>query len=152
MAGLDALEPQRPRSSRGRIGVNYIEKGKIARPLPRQPDYPEAHAYRTANDPHKLFLEEDSLDTLAGIVDSVNVAVVGVFVACEELWTYRRHRPDQIVQPAGQWPNKPPRDVTFNGYRPGSATLPKDSVVLVSPDTGTRFQASRVLDAQKPTR
>ncbi|GAB3719037.1 hypothetical protein GCM10027598_31310 [Amycolatopsis oliviviridis] len=135
-----------------RIAVNYIQKDKIARPLPRQPDYPEAHAYRTASDPRKLFLEEDSLDTLAGIVDSLNSAVVGTFVACEQLWAYRRDHPDQIVQPSGQWPNKPPRDVTFNGYRPGSATLPKDSVALVSPATGTRFQASRVLDGQNPTR
>ncbi|MEU8632778.1 hypothetical protein AB0C38_11455 [Amycolatopsis sp. NPDC048633] len=135
-----------------RITVNYIHKDKIARPLPRQPDYPEAHAYRTARDPHKLFLEEDALDTLAGIVDSLNSAIVGSFLACEALWTYRRDHPDQIVQPAGQWSNKPPRDVAFNGYQPGSATLPKDSVALVSPETGARFQASRLLDGQSPTR
>ncbi|WP_394622411.1 hypothetical protein JNUCC0626_49635 (plasmid) [Lentzea sp. JNUCC 0626] len=134
-----------------RIAMNYISRGKIARPLPRQPDHPEAHAFRAAGDPRKLLLEEDVIDTLAGIVESLDSAIVGTFVACQELWTYRRNHPDQIMQPAGQWPNKPPRDVTFDGYRPGSATLPKDSVVLVSPETGTRLQASRMLDGHSST-
>jgi hypothetical protein len=135
-----------------RLGINYIEKGKIARPLPRQPDYPEAHAIKTARDPNKLFLAEDSLDTLSGTVDSLNVAIVGAFIACKELWTYRRAHPDQIVQPASQWPGKPPRDVTFDGYQSGSATPPSNSIVLVAPATGTRFQAGQMLDGQTPSR
>lgn len=135
-----------------RIVVNYVDfkKGTIARPLPRQPDHPEAHAYRTSLDTRSLLLEEDSIDTLAGIVDSLNSAIVGVFVACERLWSYRKDDPDHIVQPAGQWPAKPPRDVTFDGYRPGSATPPRDSVALVSPETGARLEASRILDGQNP--
>ncbi|MEV5721815.1 hypothetical protein AB0L41_48870 [Amycolatopsis mediterranei] len=130
----------------GRLSVNYISNGKIARPLPLQPEHPEAHAFREATDTSKLLLTEDSLVTLAGIVGSLDAAVVGIFVPCEELWRYRKDHPDEIAQPAGQWPDKPPRDVGFDGYQPGSAAPPEDSVAVISPYTAARFQAAQILD------
>jgi hypothetical protein len=136
-----------------RISVAYFHKDKIFRPLPRQPEHADSHAFRGASSTNELLLEEDSLVTLAGVVDSLNIAVVGTFIECVALWCYRKGHPDHIAQPVRQWPtDKPPRDTTFPGYLPGSATLPDDSVVLISPSTGARLTAARVLDGQTPAR
>lgn len=131
--------------------ILFLPDGTLGRPLPRQPDHSEAHSIRVTTNPTELLLSEDALVTLAGVIDSVNTAVVGTFLACIELWRYRRLHPDQILQPSSQWPTgKPPRNTAFAGYKPESATMPPNSDLIVNPSRGRRFQAAKVLDGDHP--
>ncbi len=139
------------RASRIKMRI-FGNDGKVAQPLTRQPDHAATLGFRSANGFNTVLLTEDSQATLSGIVESVNFAVVGAFIACEDLWHRRRDRPDMITQPAGQWPStKPPRSTTFNGYAPNTIVPPGDLSVMVSPRTGCRLQAAKVLDGQHPT-
>ncbi len=84
----------------------------------------------------------------------MNYAVVGTFLACSELWRKRRDQPDLITQPSGQWTSwtsaKPPRVTTFNGYNPNTIAPQSNLAALVSPSTGRRLQAAKVMNREHP--
>jgi hypothetical protein len=98
-----------------------------------------------------MLLTEDSQVTLAGVVESTNVAVVGIFLACSALWRKRQVQASLITQPGGQWSSaKPPRVATFNGYAPDTIVPPGNPAALVSPKTARRLQAAKVMDRDHP--
>ncbi|MFD5823853.1 hypothetical protein [Lentzea sp. NPDC060358] len=140
------------RASRLKMNL-VVAADKVAKPLPRQPDFAETLGFRSARGVSSLLLTEDSQTTLAGVVGSVNVAILGTFMACEQAWTTRRANPALVPQPAGQWPtSKSPRSTTFKGYAPGSVVLPSDSTALVlNPETVRRLRAAKVFDGDHPT-
>ncbi|RSM80465.1 hypothetical protein DL991_10060 [Amycolatopsis sp. WAC 01375] len=138
------------RASRIKMSI-FGSNGKVARPLPRQPDHAATLGFHLANDIDTMLLTEDSQSTLTGVVESVNYAVIGTFLACSELWRARRDQPDLITQPSGQWTSaKPPRVATFNGYNPDTIAPQGDLAALVSPSTGRRLQAAKVVNRQHP--
>ncbi|MEV6621061.1 hypothetical protein AB0M83_02635 [Amycolatopsis sp. NPDC051106] len=138
------------RASRIKTSV-FGRDDKVGRPLPRQPDHAETLGFRLANDVNKMLLTEDSQVTLAGVLESTNVAVVGIFLACSTLWHQRRDQPDLITQPSGQWSSaRPPRVATFNGYAPGTIVPQTNLAALVSPRTARRLQAAKVMDRDHP--
>lgn len=138
------------RASRLKVSLMGADQ-KVTRPLPRQPDFAETLGFRTAQGVSALLLTEDSRATLTGVVGSVNSAVLGIFMACEQTWKQRRQNPALIPQPASQWPtSKPPRSTTFTGYEPGSAVSLDDLTALVSPETARRLRAAKVLDGEHP--
>ncbi|WP_414943548.1 hypothetical protein [Amycolatopsis sp. cmx-11-32] len=77
----------------------------------------------------------------------MNYAVVGTFLACSELWRKRRDQPDLITQPSGQWT---PRVTIFNGYNPNTIAPQSNLAALVSPSTGRRLQAAKVMNREHP--
>ncbi|TKG67533.1 hypothetical protein [Prauserella endophytica] len=130
-----------------RMSMNIFSRdGKIVQPLPRNPENPEVHEFRSANQVDKMLLSEDSLVTLRGVLDSINYAVVGISMACAELWIKRKENPQLIKQPSSQWPKvKSTSSARFEGYEPREIEMPAGASAVVHPTTGRRLQAAKVM-------
>lgn len=134
-----------------RIEMLFLETDiTLRRPLPRQPDHSQVHGIRTTSNPTELLLEEDALVTLTGVVESINATVVGVVLACREMWLYRRRHPSALPQPSAQWPIKPLRTTPFAGYNPQPRKAAPNESLAVGTRTGLVLRATKVLDGSHP--
>lgn len=118
------------------------------RPLPRIPADGEGSALRTADSLADTHLTEDALDSMQGVLESVDALTKAVIEQCAHLWRRRRANPRLLTQPDTQWKE---RSVitTFGGYNPGSAQRAFDAAdaVIVNPSDGARLSA--LMDKQK---
>jgi hypothetical protein len=108
------------------------------------------HGLRTTTDPTELLLNEDALITLAGVIDSINAATIGVVLACKQMWLHRRTHPAELPQPATQWPIKPPRTTPFAGYHPQPRNAARNESLAVAPRNMRVLRATKVLDENWP--
>ncbi|MDV6247048.1 hypothetical protein [Rhodococcus opacus] len=111
------------------------------RPLPRTPTEGEGAALRAASELADTHLTEDALDSMRGVLSSVDALTTAVVEQCSQLWRKRRASPDLLTQPPSQW--KPRTVNSFDGYSPGTAQKAFDSagVVVVNPSDGARLTA-----------
>jgi len=123
----------------------------LTRPFHRQPGWPEMEAW--LNSRHEgefeIILNDEPASTLDGLTGSVCGLVTVLAERCSSLVSKRRADPKLLVQPGYQWPeyfDKPLLD--FPGYGNPPKVRLNGIEVHVSPDTGRRMRAFRLLDAQ----
>lgn len=115
--------------------------------LDREPDLTTTQSFRNnvQRDMDTVFLLEDQLTTMEGILRSLQTAVIGTVVPCKLLWERRRENPALIQQPASQWV-QPKEDVSFPGYEPNPDVFKNLNTMVMNPLDGVRLSASQVLD------
>nr|WP_218680885.1 hypothetical protein [Rhodococcus qingshengii] len=108
------------------------------RPLPRKPATSEGASLRTAD----TYLTEDTLDSMYGVLTSIDALAKAVIEQCSQLWLRRRINPTLLPQPASQWA-PPPAPANFDGYNPRTAQQVFDDAgfILVHPSEGKRLAA-----------
>lgn len=119
----------------------------------RDPHLTTTQSFRNnaKQDMDTIFLLEDQLTTMEGILGSLQTAIIGTIVPCRTLWDRRRENPDLIQQPAGQWV-QPKDNVNFPGYDPHTGFFGSLNTMVMNPIDSTRLNASQVLDNQSSRR
>lgn len=95
-----------------------------------------------------MYLLEDELTTMSGMLKSLNTTVIGTVVAARSLWERRRDEPLLLPQPATQW-HQPQKASGFEGYKPIPDLFKTVNAVIVNPTDATRLKSSRVLNNRK---
>lgn len=91
-----------------------------------------------------MYLLEDELTTMSGLLKSLNTTVIGTIVAARGLWSDRRIQPMVLPQPAGQW--HVPHDASgFEGYAPIADLFKTVNAAIVNPVDATRLKSSGAL-------
>jgi hypothetical protein len=123
----------------------------LTRPFHRQPGWPEMEARLTSRHEgeFEIILNDEPASTLDGLTRSVCGLVTVLADQCSSLILKRRSDPKLLVQPGYQWAeyfDKPLLD--FPGYGKPPKVRVGGVEVHISPDTGRRMRAFRLLDAQ----
>lgn len=123
----------------------------LSRPFHRQPGWPEMEAWLSSRGGgvFEIILNDEPASTLDGLTGSVCGLVTVLAKQCSSLVLTRRADPSLLVQSGRQWADHFDKPLlNFPGYgKPPKARV--DNVqVHVSPDTGVRMRAFRMLDAQ----
>ena len=110
--------------------------------MPRSPKSGEGTILANAEKFTDSYLSEDAVDTMAGVLGSLDALTKAVVEQCSTLWARRRADPILLAQPPSQWAGQigtPP----FVGYLPESAKRAYDAadVVMVNPADGSRLSA-----------
>ena len=92
-----------------------------------------------------MYLLEDELITMEGLMQSLNATVVGTLIAAQKVWEQRRAQPFLVEQPPTQW-HQPQPPSGFEGYEPNPALFKTVSAVLVNPDDATRLESAQTLN------
>lgn len=117
--------------------------------LDRDPDLTTVQGFnRDSSTIETMYLLEDELTTMTGLLKSLNSTVIGTVVAAKNLWENRRAAPLLITQPSTQW-HEPQNSSGFNGYQPLPDLLKALNAVLVSPTDSTRLNASQALNKRR---
>ncbi|MFQ5853515.1 MAG: hypothetical protein ACE5JU_23400, partial [Candidatus Binatia bacterium] len=114
--------------------------------LPREPDLSEMQMLATVG-PTSV-LNEDSFETLRGVVASTRQLIEDVSAPLTSFWTTRRANVNQIPQPQEQWKKVGRPTVTvFEGYNPGSVQFDVDTF-LTAPEWTTRLKSAALDERQ----
>lgn len=114
--------------------------------LDRDPDLTTIQGFnRDSSTMEGMYLLEDELTTMTGVLKSLNTTVIGTVVAAKSLWEDRKTAPSLIPQPATQW-HEPQSSSGFKGYQPIPDLFKNLTSVIVSTSDATRLNASRVLN------
>lgn len=114
--------------------------------LDRDPDLTTIQGFnRDSATMESMYLLEDELTTMTGVLKSLNTTVIGTVVATKSLWEDRKTAPSLIPQPAKQW-HEPQSNSGFKGYQPIPDLFKNLDSVIVSSSDATRLNASRVLN------
>jgi hypothetical protein len=114
--------------------------------LDRDPDLTTLQGFQ--NNPstmESMYLLEDELTTMSGILKSINTTVIGTIVAARSLWEDRRETPLLLPQPATQW-HQPQKASRFEGYQPIPDLFKTVTAAIISPTDATRLKSSRALN------
>lgn len=116
-----------------------------------QPEWSDTEAMLRAESGEgfrKLLLPQRPYDVLSGLRESTVNLVTLLTVEATSLWGDRRADPALIVQNGGIWPDLDiAAQLDFEGY--GSPVKVTATEVRISPDTGTRLKASKILEADR---
>lgn len=114
--------------------------------MERDPELTTVQAFRedssTIEASHLL---EDELSIMAGLLSSINAAVVGTAISARSIWAQRSATPSRLAQPATQW-RQPRPSIHFPGYEPQVDLLEGTTTALISPTDASRINASRLID------
>lgn len=128
-----------PRRERGQDTTRFLL-------LDRDPDLTTIQGFNMdSSTMESMYLLEDELTTMTGVLKSLNTTVMGTIVAAESLWEVRKAAPLLIAQPATQW-HEPQSSSGFKGYQPIPDLFKALDTVIVNPTDATRLNASRVLN------
>jgi hypothetical protein len=119
----------------------------LTRPFHRQPGWPETEAWLSSRG--EIVLNDEPTSTLEGLTRSVSGLVTVLAEQCTSLVLRRRANPSLLVQSGHQWLdyfNEPL--LNFPGYGAPPKVRLERVDVHISPDTGVRMRAFRMLDAQ----
>jgi hypothetical protein len=123
----------------------------LTRPFHRQPGWPEMEAWLSSRGggAFAIVLNDEPASTLDGLTRSVCGLVTALAERCTSLVLKRRANPRLLVQSGHQWLdyfNEPL--LNFPGYETPPKVRLERANVHISPDTGVRMRAFRMLDAQ----
>jgi hypothetical protein len=123
----------------------------LSRPFHRQPGWREMEAWLRSRGGgvFEIILNDEPASTLDGLTGSVCDLVTVLANQCSSLVSKRRADPSLLVQSGRQWADyfdKPLLD--FPGYGKPPKARVDNAQMHVSPDTGRRMRAFRLLDAQ----
>ena len=114
--------------------------------LDRDPDLTTLQGFQNSpSTMESMYLLEDELTTMSGILKSINTTVIGTIVAARSLWKDRREMPLLLPQPATQW-HQPHKASGFEGYQPIPDLFKTVTAAIISPTDGTRLKSSRALN------
>lgn len=114
--------------------------------LERDPDLTTIQGFQGAGRTMEaMYLIEDELVTMNGLMQSLIATVVGTLVAAQQVWERRKSQPLLLKQPATQW-HKPQCPSGFEGYEPDPALYKTVSSVLVNPDDAARLDSAQTFN------
>ncbi len=117
--------------------------------LPRDPLRSDVDVF--VNSPQSLLLTEDATDTLQGLMASTRYLIDTVATDLSELWKWRRSHPEELHQPAAQWPSvQAEESIGFAGYRPGKVELSPSAAMTMNPIQVRRFRSAALDDESRP--
>lgn len=152
------LETRHTFTHRGESTRLVILKGRPGRPeglhrgLPRTPKRSDVESFGlqppTRQSLEQLLLPKGTPETLEGLVDSTSGLAGQLAQAMQTCWVARRENPTLLIQHGKQWSKvEHVEPMRFEGYGPKVALLLGDGAsVRVSPSTGKRMRAARILD------
>lgn len=134
--------------------TTMTKDGRFVRLFYRQPRWSELQSMVFGARPPKkplfdAFILSASEDILDGLCESMGKFVEAVVAAMGACWAERRADPSLIVQHGRQWRLRDPSESmsNFPGY--GLAVVPDARQLRISPSSGRRWAAGRVLDDRR---
>lgn len=132
-----------PRLGRGVVRDQFLL-------LERDPDKTTIQGFHgNSSTMESMYLLEDELTTMKGLLKSLNTTVIGTIVAARGVWEQRSERPQMLQQPATQWHQ--PNTSGFDGYGPIPELFKTVNAAIVNPTDATRLSSSHALSKRNRT-
>lgn len=88
---------------------------------------------------------------MAGVLDQLRTLTIEAFDAMDAVWQQRRLQPDLLRQAQEQWKNVYPTRRDLSGFSGFGDRLPSaQGEMRISPETGKRFRAAKIMDSDRP--
>jgi hypothetical protein len=131
--------------------INRRGQLEYALHLAKDPQLTDAEAFVLAADPSDIVLWEHAGTTMAGVLDQLLALTSHAFQAMDAVWQRRREQPGVLSQAEEQWKSIYPTKRDLSGFRGFGVRLPAaEGEMRISPDTGKRFRAAKILDSDRP--
>ncbi|WP_162943671.1 hypothetical protein [Arthrobacter celericrescens] len=122
-----------------------VEPGPRVILLEREPDKTTIQGFQ-GDKPNveSIYLLEDELTTMKGLLKSLNAATIGTTLAARSAWDQRRENPHLVPQPHSQWHQ--PKTSGFKGYEPAPELFKNVTAAIINPIDAARLNTARALD------
>jgi hypothetical protein len=125
-----------------------VPRVRVVTHLPRDPGRSDVEVFRQPTE--TPVLTEDAEQTLGGLLKSTKALVEAAAAELLRIWKWREANPDELHQPAAQWPNGVSTDSSsFVGYAPGSFSY-SPSMMMTHPVVVQRLRAAALDDKARP--